>query len=443
MKTVRIGCGAGFSGDRIDPAVELVEHGALDFLAFECLAERTIALAQLDLRRNPQGGFDPLLEKRFRAVLPAARANGVRIVTNMGAANPLGAARAVAGIARSLGLSGLKVAAVLGDDVLSMIDHSELPLTDRQGSVADLQADLISANAYLGSEPIVEALNLGADIVVTGRVGDPSLFLAPLIHTFGWQADDWERLARGTAVGHMLECAGQLTGGYFADPGRKTVPGLARLGFPFADVDQDGNAVFSKVAGSGGMVTVETCKEQLLYEVLDPSAYVQPDVTADFSCAKLESLGGDRVALTGIRGIPRPDHLKVSVGYRDGFIAEGEISYAGLGAAERGQLALDIIRERVALLGLDFAELDLSLIGLNSVDLRSKPAQPAEVRARIAGRSHSEAAAQELTQEVEALYTNGPAGGGGVRKSLRAVVAIASALIERSSITPLIHMEEA
>lgn len=442
MQTVRIGCGAGFSGDRIDPAVELVEKGALNFLAFECLAERTIALAQLELQGNPEGGFDPLLEQRFRAVLPAARANGVRIVTNMGAANPLGAARTVAGVARSLGIRGLKVAAVVGDNVLPIIDHSALPLTDRQGSVADLQAELISANAYLGSGAIVEALDLGADIVVTGRVGDPSLFVAPLIHSFGWRADDWERLARGTAVGHMLECAGQLTGGYFADPGRKDVPGLARLGFPYADVDQDGNAVFSKVAGSGGMVTVDTCKEQLLYEVLDPSAYIQPDVVADFTGARLESVGLDRVSLKGISGAPRPEQLKVSVGYRDGFIAEGEISYAGPGAAERGQLALDIIRERVALLGLEFAELDLSLIGLNSVGLRGKRAEPAEVRARIAGRSLSEITARKLTHEVEALYTNGPAGGGGVRKSLREVVAIASTLIDRSSITPSIHMEE-
>lgn len=442
MQTVRIGCGAGFSGDRIDPAVELVEKGALNFLAFECLAERTIALAQLELQGNPEGGFDPLLEQRFRAVLPAARANGVRIVTNMGAANPLGAARTVAGVARSLGIRGLKVAAVVGDNVLPIIDHSALPLTDRQGSVADLQAELISANAYLGSGAIVEALDLGADIVVTGRVGDPSLFVAPLIHSFGWRADDWERLARGTAVGHMLECAGQLTGGYFADPGRKDVPGLARLGFPYADVDQDGNAVFSKVAGSGGMVTVDTCTEQLLYEVLDPSAYIQPDVVADFTGARLESVGLDRVSLKGISGAPRPEQLKVSVGYRDGFIAEGEISYAGPGAAERGQLALDIIRERVALLGLEFAELDLSLIGLNSVGLRGKRAEPAEVRARIAGRSLNEFTARKLTHEVEALYTNGPAGGGGVRKSLREVVAIASTLIDRSSITPSIHMEE-
>ncbi|MFM5931946.1 MAG: acyclic terpene utilization AtuA family protein [Novosphingobium sp.] len=442
MKTVRIGCGAGFSGDRIDPAVELVEKGALDFLAFECLAERTIALAQLDLQRNPLGGFDPLLEQRFRAVLPAARANGVRIVTNMGAANPLGAVRAITEVAGSLGLSGLKVAAILGDNVMSTIDQSALTLTDRKGSVADLQSSLISANAYLGSEGIVEALGLGADIVVTGRVGDPSLFVAPLIHSFGWRPDDWERLARGTAVGHMLECAGQLTGGYFADPGRKDVPELARLGFPYADVDEDGNAVFSKVPGSGGMLSIDTCKEQLLYEVLDPSSYVQPDVIANFAGAQLENAGPDRVALSGISGAPRPEQLKVSVGYRDGFIAEGEISYAGPGAAQRGQLALDIIRERVALLGLDFAELDMSLIGLNSVGLRGKRAEPAEVRARIAGRSLSEATARQLTHEVEALYTNGPAGGGGVRKSVREVVAIASTLIDRSRIKTTIHIEE-
>lgn len=441
MKTVRIGCGAGFAGDRIDPAVELVEKGQLDFLAFECLAERTIALAQLALQRDPQSGFDPLLEQRMRAVLPAARSNGVRIISNMGAANPLGAGREVVRLARAIGIKGLKVAAVLGDNVLAPVLEDASPLTDRAGTVADLQPHVISANAYLGAEVIAEALELGADVIITGRVSDPSLFVGPMIHSFGWAVDDWSRLARGMAVGHMLECAGQLTGGYFADPGRKDVHDLARLGFPFADVDQDGNAFFSKVAGSGGRVSVESCKEQLLYEVLDPSAYAQPDVIADFSAAILSDAGPDRVALSGVQGFPRPDRLKVSVGYRDGFIVEGEISYAGPGAADRGRLALEIVRERTALLGLELAELDLSLIGLDSVGLRRKPAEPSEVRARVAARVLNEDTARKVANEVEALYTNGPAGGGGVRKSVREVIAIASTTIGRDAISTEICME--
>ncbi len=442
MKTVRIGCGAGFAGDRIDPAVELVEKGQLDFLAFECLAERTIALAQLAFQRDRRTGFDPLLEQRMRAVLPAARSNGVRIISNMGAANPLGAAREVTRLARLLGIRGLKIAAVLGDDVLAPVMAGLSPLTDRVGTVADLQPHVISANAYLGAEAIVEALDLGADVVITGRVSDPSLFVGPMIHVFGWAADDWGRLARGLAVGHMLECAGQLTGGYFADPGRKDVHGLARLGFPFAEVDEDGNAFFSKVTGSGGRVSVESCKEQLLYEVLDPAAYAQPDVIGDFSKAVLTDAGPDRVALSGIRGFPRPEQLKVSVGYRDGFIAEGEISYAGPGAADRGRLALEIVRERIALLGLKLAEIDLSLIGLDSVGLRRKPAEPSEVRVRVAARTFDKRTAQQVAHEVEALYTNGPAGGGGVRKSVREVIAIASTMIGRDAISTEICMEE-
>ena len=218
-RTIRIGAGAGFSGDRIEPALELVEHGALDYLAFECLAERTIALAQAARRTNPDAGFDPLLEDRMRAVLPAAHARGVRIVTNMGAANPVSAARLVTRIARELGLTGLRTAAVTGDDVLDVIRAGDFPLIDRPGRSGDLGDAIVSANAYLGASGIVEALAGGADVVITGRVGDPALFLGPLIHEFGWAMDDWERLGRGTVVGHLLECAGQVTGGYFADPG--------------------------------------------------------------------------------------------------------------------------------------------------------------------------------------------------------------------------------
>ncbi|HSI16618.1 MAG TPA: acyclic terpene utilization AtuA family protein, partial [Sphingomonas sp.] len=212
VRTVRIGAGAGFSGDRIEPALELVEHGALDYLSFECLAERTIALAQTARRADPEAGFDQLLEDRMRAVLPAARSRGVRIVTNMGAANPLGAARLVTRIARELGLAGLRTAAVMGDDVLDIVRGNAFPLTDRPGTSDDLGRAIVSANAYLGAGGIVAALAGGADVVITGRVGDPALFLGPLIHEFGWAMDDWDLLGRGTLVGHLLECAGQITG---------------------------------------------------------------------------------------------------------------------------------------------------------------------------------------------------------------------------------------
>jgi len=447
MRTIRIGAGAGFSGDRIEPAVELAARGQLDYLVFECLAERTIALAQQARRQDPAGGYDSLLEARMRAVLPDCRRQGVRIVSNMGAANPIAAARAVVSTARDLGLQGLKVAAVTGDDVLDLALRENPDLLSGPGRVCDIGAErILSANAYLGASGIAEALDRGADVVIAGRVADPSLFLGPLIHEFGWAADDWDLLARGVLVGHLLECAGQLSGGYFADPGVKPVVGLARLGFPFADVLADGAAVVGKVAGSGGRIDLRTVKEQLLYELADPTTYLTPDVTADFSAVRLEEVGPDRVALSGARGRPAPDHLKVSVGYLDGYVGEGQIAYAGVHAAERGRLALEIVGERLALTGVAMEELRGELIGVDAIfpgGCEPALSPPREVRARVAGRCATLADAQAIGAEVEALYTNGPAGGGGVSRSASAVVAIASTLLPRDRIRPKIELEVA
>lgn len=444
-RIIRIGAGAGFSGDRIEPALELVEHGALDYLAFECLAERTIALAHAARRTNPNAGFDPLLEDRMRAVLPAAHARGVRIVTNMGAANPIGAARLVTRIARELGLTGLRTAAVTGDDVLDIIRAGDFPLIDRPGRSGDLGDAIVSANAYLGAGGIVEALAGGADVVITGRVGDPALFLGPLIHEFGWAMDDWERLGRGTVVGHLLECAGQVTGGYFADPGIKDVPDLARLGFPFADVSDDGSAVLGKVDGSGGCLTCATCKEQLLYEILDPAGYLQADVVADFTGVSFELKAPDRVHVRGGTGRPKPDTVKVSIGYEDGFVGEGQISYAGPGAVARGQLALDVVRERLKMTGVPISDLRCELIGLNAIDRTGQVngPKPREVRVRVAGRTPTRTAAERISAEVEALYTNGPFGGGGAVSSVREVLAVASTLLDRTQIVPSVQYEVA
>ena len=313
------------------------------------------------------------------------------------------------------------------------------------GRVGDIGRDrILSANAYLGADGIVEALGRGADVVIAGRVADPSLFLGPLIHSFGWRPNDWDLLGRGVLVGHLLECAGQLSGGYFADPGVKPVPGLARLGFPYAEVSADGAAVVSKVAGSGGRVDLSTVKEQLLYELSDPSAYLTPDVTADFSAVRLEQVGPDAVGLSGARGRPAPDQLKVSVGYLDGYMGEGQISYVGGQAVERGRLALEIVRERLALTGVTVEELRSELIGVDAIFRGlNADAPPAlrEVRARVAGRCTTLQAAQAIGAEVEALYTNGPAGGGGVTRSASAVMAIASTLLPRDRIRPRIDME--
>lgn len=442
MTSIRIGAGAGFSGDRIEPAVELAEHGELDFLVFECLAERTIAQAHVERLKNPDGGFDPFLEHRMKAVLPAAVRHGVRIVTNMGAANPIAAARATANIAKSAGLHGLRIAAIVGDDVLDQFSGLAPRAMHDSEAASDCPGPLVAANVYLGAQPIVHALDAGADIVITGRASDAALFLAPMIHRFSWAWDDWHRLGKGTAVGHLLECAGQLTGGYFANPGFCDVPGLATLGFPYADVDECGDAVFSKVSGSGGILSTGICRQQLLYEVFDPQRYVQPDVVADFSHVRFEQRGPDEVAMSGASGAQRPDQLKVSLGFAEGYIGEGQISYAGPGAAARGRLALEIVRKRLELVGTAIEDLDLSLIGVNAVSRSGSAPEPAEVRARIAGRTGDFKSARQIGFEVEALYTNGPAGGGGVQTSIRDVIGVQSTLVDRAKAPTSFSMQE-
>jgi hypothetical protein len=434
MRTIRLGAGAGYSGDRIEPALELAERGDIDYLVFECLAERTIALAQQARRKNPDGGFDPLLEARMRAVLAVCAAKGIRIITNMGAANPLAAARKTAAIAAELGLHGLKIAAVTGDDVLDVVLQGRYCFEESGTAVADLGTAIISANAYLGVAPIRDALACGAQLVITGRVADPALFMAPLVHEFGWAMDDWQRLGQGTVVGHLLECAGQVTGGYFADPGFKDVPELARLGFPIGEVDENGDIVVTKVRSAGGRVTAANCKEQLLYEIHDPQAYLQPDVVADFSAVQIEELAPDRVSVTGGRGKAPTGLLKVSVGYVDGFVGEGQMSYAGPGALARARLALEIVRERLRLTRVRMSEIRFDLIGVDSLHgaaLSSHHAEPYEVRIRVSGRADSMAEATRIGNEVETLYTNGPAGGGGATKSAREIVAVQSVLIPR------------
>lgn len=440
MKTLRIGSGAGYSGDRIEPAVELAERGDLDYLVFECLAERTIALAQQARISHPQGGYDPLLSERMRRVLPfvgvkTARRR-LRVITNMGAANPVSAAIEVRRIADELGLA-LKVIAVVGDDVLTVL-QPEFMLDNGQ-TVGSLGERLISANAYLGVDGILDALRADADVVITGRVADPSLFLAPQMYEFGWAADDWPRLGRGTLVGHLLECAGQVSGGYFADPGFKDVEGLARLGFPLAEIDADGGAVITKVAGSGGRVSRATCAEQLIYEVHDPAAYLTPDVTADFSQVGFVEEGTDRVRAQGADGRARPEQLKVSVGYLDGWIGEGQMSYGGPGAVARAQLARDVVLKRLELMGVKMQDIRAELIGMDSLHGPRSSVEPWEVRLRVAARCEDRHEAVRVGNEVETLYTNGPSGGGGASKSVRQVVAVASLLLPRDAVNPRIQ----
>ncbi len=444
MKTIRVGCGAGYSGDRIEPAVELAEHDQLDYLVFECLAERTIALAQQARARDPASGYDALLLARMKAVLPASVERGVRVITNMGAANPLAAAAAVRDLARSLGLRRLNIAAITGDDVLEVMGRRGYTVMETGEGIESLGSALVSANAYLGAEPIVAALAGGADVIIAGRVADPSMFVAPAMHELGWAADAWPLLGCGTVAGHLLECAGQVTGGYFADAGLKDVDDLARLGFPIAEISEDGGVVITKVPGSGGRVSVATCTEQLLYEIHDPAAYTTPDVVADFSGVRMSQIACDRVRVEGARGRARTDTLKVSIGYYDGFVGEGQISYAGPGATARAELARAIVEERLRIIGARLDEVRCDLIGidaLHGVRLAAGRREPYEVRLRIVGRTKTMEDAIRVGNEVEALYTNGPAGGAGVTKSAREVLAIASTLVPRNLVSCQVHSE--
>ncbi|WP_312403444.1 acyclic terpene utilization AtuA family protein [Rhizobium sp.] len=445
MRTIRIGSGAGYSGDRIEPAVELAEKGNINYLVFECLAERTIAIAQNAKLNDPTKGYDPLLVERFEAVLPICKKNGIKIITNMGAANPQAGAAKVREIATRLGLGKLKIAAISGDDVVEALKVSDTKILETGAPASSMADVLVSANAYVGAAPMVEALANGADVIITGRVADPSMFLAPQIHEFGWSQDDWDKIGKGTAVGHLLECGGQVTGGYYAEPGKKDVADLARLGFPIAEISEDGAIVITKVEGSGGKVTEHTCKEQILYEVHDPKTYLTPDVTADFSQITFTEIAPNRIKVGGVTGRARTDTFKVSVGYNDGYMGEGQISYAGPGALARAQLALDIVRERLKITGVKANELRFDLIGVNSIhaDVLAPAPEPTEVRVRVTGRCDSMKEAVRIGNEVETLYTNGPASGGGATKSAKQVVAMLSALFPRDKVVPVIEYLEA
>jgi hypothetical protein len=433
-----VGCGAGFSGDRTDaagPVVKtLAERGGAACIVFETLAERTLALAQLARRADPSRGYEPLLDLIVAPILRECLASGIAIVSNFGQANPPAAARRILGIAREQGLRAPRIAVIHGDD-LSGAAHRAL-LRRELGSALDA-IEVVSANAYLGAEPIAAALAAGAEIVVAGRVADPSLVVGPAMAHHGIAADDWPRLGRATMAGHLLECGAQVTGGYFADPGLKDVPGLERVGFPIAEIAPDGSSVIGKAAATGGLVSEATVKEQLLYEVHDPAAYLTPDVTADISGASVRALGGDRVALEGVTGHARPDRLKVNVCHEGGWLAEGEISYAGPGAEARARLAADVLRRR-----LHGVALRVDLIGSLSLfgddagrRLADWPAGDGrDVRLRVAAASEDRAVADELAREVTALYTCGPAGGGGVRTGVRARLEILSGFVPRAEV---------
>ncbi|KUH69820.1 ABC transporter substrate-binding protein [Mycolicibacterium novocastrense] len=410
-QTLRIGAGAAWWGDRVEPAALSAEKGDLDYLCFETMAEATISAAQVRTRRDPSfQGYDTYLEDRMRAVLPACMRRGTRIVSNQGWINPDAAARRVAELLREAGYLGVKIAAVNG----SLIADRVLSLTDRileNGEpTATLAPNLISAEAYLGAEPLVQALRDGAQIVISGRVADPSIFMAPMMYEFGWDPLDHERLGRGSGLGHLMECGAQVTGGYFSDPGFKEVPDPWNLGFPIAEVTADGNAVLTKVAGTGGAVNLRTVKEQMLYEVHDPANYLTPDVVVDFTTAQIEEVAPDRVRVTGITGKPRPPTLKVSIGCTEGFIGEDMFFYAGPGALRRAQLAKRVLEERFRIVNLQAEDVRIDFLGMNAIHGGATSAnapEPYELAVRVAARTRTREEAAKVGREVDGMAVSG------------------------------------
>lgn len=452
VSPLSIGSGAGFSGDRIDAALPvvrtLIADGGPAALIFETLAERTLALAHLARRADPGRGYEPLLDALLSPVLGLCVAHGIPIIGNFGAANPHGAARRVQALAAELGLPRPRVAVVEGDDL-----SGEAGRTLLSGILGEAfpERRFVCANAYIGAQGIADALAAGAQVVVCGRVADPALAVGPAMAHFNWSWQDWDRLARATMAGHLLECGAQVTGGYFADPGIKDVPDVHALGYPIVRLDSDGGIEVGKAAGTGGCVDLRTVKEQLLYEVHDPAAYLTPDVVADIGAVTVEQLGPDRVAVRNIRGHARPEQLKANLFHEGGWIAEGEISYAGPNAAARARLAGDIVRKRMAMLGHE-VPVRLDLIGVLSVLADDGGAwlaasQPNEthsqdVRLRAALAHEDKAVAEALLREVNALYCCGPAGGGGVRTALRPRLNAMSCLVPREAVSPRYTMIE-
>jgi hypothetical protein len=448
-RQVHIGCAAGFAGDRFDAGIplvaELAERDGPRYLIYETLGERTLALAQLDRRRDPDAGCTPEFESFLRPVLQRCVEQGIRIVANFGAANPRAAGRRAAALARELGIPDLAIAVVEGDDLLAALGPETVRGWPNEEGIALADRPILAANVYLGAEPIRAALATGAGLVLTGRCTDSALALGPLRHELGWGAAEWDRLAAGTLAGHLLECGGQVTGGYFADPGAKDVPDLGDLGFPIATVDQAGAIVIGKPAGTGGLVSEATVKEQLLYEIHDPAAYLTPDVTLDLTGVEVRQEGPDRVRVTGAAGRPPPPTLKVTVSVEGGFLGEGEIGYAGPGALARAELAAAVLRRRLERLAPGL-ELRCDIIGTISlfdsdsgrlrVTRRFDP--DGDYRLRLAARAPDRATAERAAREVLSLYCCGPAGGGGVRTAVTGRINTVSCYVPAALPRPVI-----
>lgn len=440
--TIHVGGAAGFGGDRFDASAPLI--AALSrcdgprYLIFETLAERTLAIAQNQMLRGTGTGYSEYLEDYLAPVLASCKAAGIKIVSNLGAANVRAAGDRVRALAAEVGAPDLRIAIVEGDDLLSVLSPDEIAAyATIEGT--EIDAEPIGANVYLGAEPIAQALGIGADVVITGRCTDAALTLGPVMHELGLGPEDADLLAAGTMAGHLLECGPQVTGAYFADPARKPVPDLANVGYPIGEISADGSVTITKPEGTGGLVSEATVKEQLLYEMHDPGNYLTPDITLDVTQVEVRAAGPDRVRLSGARGKPAPETLKATVSMDGGFLGEAEMSYAGPGALARAELAVDVLRQRLQRSAVG-SKVRFDILGTRSIfdgddgglRARSEFADEGEYRIRIAARSDDRDELERMTQEVYALWVAGPAGGAGFRKTIAPQVKTASILVDRS-----------
>ncbi|GAA3759328.1 DUF1446 domain-containing protein [Plantactinospora mayteni] len=427
-----IGSGSAYANDRLAPAVAMADSGRVSVMGFDCLAERTMALAQIRRRQDPSAGQD----ERIGALVPLLRgylSRGGKVVGNFGAANPDAAYEEFAARLRKVGLLGVRIGVIRGDDVHDLVTRLDCALPELGTTVGALGDRIVSANAYIGAAPIVDCLREDAQIVLGGRLADPSLFVGPICHELGWDLTDWDRVGHATMVGHLLECGVHSTGGNFEDPPYRLVPDPHNLGYPLADVD-DGSVVVTKLPGTGGAVDELTMKTQLYYEIHDPARYLTPDVTADFTGVTIEDLGDNRVRLSGARGREWPSHLKVLVGVDQGWKAVGEMSYGGPGCADRARRAEEIVRARLDAFGSDIDDLRVDLQGVGSLfGDRLVGGEPTEVRLRLAVRTPNLEAARAAVHEVELLYF-GPAGGGGATGSVVPALGVTPAYVPREQV---------
>jgi hypothetical protein len=452
-KQIRIAAGQGFWGDLPDAPVRQVEGGPIDYLMLDYLAEVTMSIMQKQKARDSNAGYARDFVPLMKQILPACVERNIRVTANAGGVNVEGCAKAVRDVALELGLAGkLRIGIVTGDDIMGKLDELlsrgvELRNMDTDEPLATVRDRIQSANVYLGAAPIVEALNQGARIVVTGRCTDTGLTLAPMIHEFGWAADDWNRLAAGTIAGHIIECGAQCTGGNCQYEWR-SIPSLANVGFPIVEAAPDGTFVVTKHERTGGWVIIPSIKEQLVYEMGDPHSYITPDCVADFTTVRLEYEGRDRVRVFGIEGRPATDTFKVSISYSAGYKAVGTLVYSWPEAYDKAWAADRILRARLDRLGLKFDQILTEFVGANATHgrLAGQPsADLPEVQLRVGVRSDDRAAVERFTKEIAPLVLTGPpgvTGFAGGRPKVEEVVAYWPALIPKSEITSRVEIIE-